>query len=117
MPELGSSCRVLEEQKVGGLRREFVAELGIETSRSGACKASSLPSSSRPCRVERAPASVPVSTQEEQRSPRRRSPPPPARPCHPCMVRLQLVALVPGEVSLTGLPCNLSRFWHSPLRA
>lgn len=115
MPELGSSCCVLEEQKVGGPRWDFVAELGIEMSRSGACKALSLPSSSRRCRVERAPASATVSTQEEQSSPRRRGPPP--RPCHPCMVRLQLVALVPGEVSLTGLPCNLSRFWHSPLRA
>lgn len=69
--ERGSSCCVPKEWKVGGLYWEFVGELGVETSCSGLCKALSVPLSSCLHRVERVPAFMPVSTQEEQSSPRR----------------------------------------------
>lgn len=69
--EVGISCCVLEEWKVGVPCQEFVAELGIEMSHSGTCKASFLSSFSRPCCAESAPASVPGSPEEEQSSPRR----------------------------------------------
>lgn len=111
MLEAGSSCCMLEEWKVGVPCQEFVAELGIEMSHSGPWKASFLCSFSLPCCVRVLLPLCQGALRKSRVVPGEESCP---WPCHPCMVRL---VLVPGEVSLTGLPCNLSRFWHSPLRA